>query len=299
MVFSIIIFILVTPVLYLIIQFEKDKHNRTLINQLVTVLVYIVTIPNILLEFLSLYLFIFNGTHEVFCYMDLIFRPSLVMLNILVIDAIGIVRFVFIFYLKNPTATQDDFWKMFLVTWIIGFTFLTHFVFAVLPGRNPNSFYICLKSMPKSYENQETKINWTLIWVMIVSLFAHVAIGIRYLYYAKREQHIIDATLTQQDKITRIKISKSSMVNFSTNIFGVLFLLSISYVPQRVKTTSFSKLNNYSEYIWVYVMYFYIPAISQIVATIVLVTRNLQLKRYIKREIYNFLGIQTLVEIQI
>ena len=34
------------------------------------------------------------------------------MQGMLLMDAIIIVKYIFIFYMKNPTAVQEDFWKV-------------------------------------------------------------------------------------------------------------------------------------------------------------------------------------------
>ena len=52
-----------------------------------------------------------------------------------------IVRYVFIFWLKNPACLLDDFWNWFLSVWIVGFSAVTQFVFMLQPGIKQLIFY--------------------------------------------------------------------------------------------------------------------------------------------------------------
>lgn len=52
-------------------------------------------------------------------------------------------RYIFIFWLKNPSAFNDDFWFLFVNIWTVGFTFISDFSHLYLPGRQRMEFYIC------------------------------------------------------------------------------------------------------------------------------------------------------------
>ena len=276
-----------TPLLILIIRFEKDKQNRTLINQLVTCLMYLVILPNSFLEIIFTYRYSFGYMSEALCYLDLLVRPSTVMMNILILDAICVIRYVFIFHMKNPTAAQDDFWKSFLFILLAAFSFLSHAVFIILPGNNPNYFYLCMGEVPKNHKNNTTKVNFTLSVVLIFTILAHCFVGVKYLIYSKQgKKKINDSTLATQ--ISRINIDKHNLANFASNSLWLIYLLAISFVPLKINTTKLEKFNSYPEYLWMYVFHLYLPPINQIFVATLLIIKNSQLRSYVKREIHAY-----------
>jgi len=56
-------------------------------------------------------------------------------------------------------------------------------VFAILPGKYPNQFYICTGRVPIDFWSQKPKFNWMLPHVITISLAAQAFIGIKYYVY--------------------------------------------------------------------------------------------------------------------
>ena len=205
-------------------------------------------------------------------------------------DAICVVRYVFIFHMKNPTAAQDDFWKSFLFILLTAFSFLSHAVFIILPGNNPNYFYLCMGEVPKNHKNNTTKVNFTLSVVLIFTILAHCFVGIKYFIYNKQgKKNINDSTLTTQ--ISRLNIDTQNLASFASNFLWLIYLLAISFVPLKINTTKLEKFNSYPEYMWMYVFHLYLPPINQIFVAILIIMKNSHLRKYVKREIFSCLKI--------
>ena len=90
------------------------------------------------------------------------------------------VRYIFVFHLKNPVASQDEFWLTFIVIWVFGFTFLTHTVVEYLPGTNPNFYYLCLGKVPKHRDFTNAKENFHLVGCLLITILLHTFAAIRY-----------------------------------------------------------------------------------------------------------------------
>jgi len=73
---------------------------------------------------------------------------------ILFYDGIVVVRYIFIFWLKNPMAVNDDFWSRFLNAWILGLSAIVNFVYGFLPGTNLDPL-ICLPWFSKVYKAKD------------------------------------------------------------------------------------------------------------------------------------------------
>ena len=57
---------------------------------------------------------------EWLCQFEYLVKNIPVQYIILMMNFVVIVRYIFTFHSKNPTAIQDDFWSAFLSIWVIG-----------------------------------------------------------------------------------------------------------------------------------------------------------------------------------
>ena len=121
---SMLLMIVGTMLEFTIVRYERDKSNRTLINQLLSSLITLSNIPSFLIQVAFTFHYLVTPLPAFVCYVDLVLRPTIVMMFILFLDAMAITRFMFIFHTKNPTGFQDDFWNLFLSLWITRYFFV-------------------------------------------------------------------------------------------------------------------------------------------------------------------------------
>ena len=69
-----------------------------------------------------------------FCLLQSVIKNSLKWQLLLLLDSVIIVRYIFIFWLKNPGAVNEDFWTTFANGQVIGISLVTNFVIFFLPG---------------------------------------------------------------------------------------------------------------------------------------------------------------------
>ena len=284
---SFLLTVIVNPFLYQIIKYESDQHYRTLINQLLSVVIYVVmgsTIFQVILH----YRFTFGMVHTIFCDFDMFFKSCVAMSVFLLLDYICIVRYIFVFHLKNPAASQDEFWLRFIVIWIFAFTFVTNVVCAILPGTNPNFYYLCLGKVPKGHDYLDAKPNVPLLVCLFLTIMLHACVAVRYQIHKYKDT---TRTLTAQQSVTTLKINKSSIVNFATNCAAVVYLYIVSYVPNRINFTDPVEYNKYPEYLWLYAFSIYLSSLNQFFVLFVLTSKNAPLRNFIKRQISEVLKI--------
>jgi len=70
---------------------------------------------------------------------------------VLFYDAITLSRYIFIFWLKNPTAVEDSFWSLFINIWIVTGCTIFAAVHSLMPGRQFIYFYTCCGIEPSEY----------------------------------------------------------------------------------------------------------------------------------------------------
>ena len=212
--------VLASPIIALIVKFEREKSTRTLINQLMSNMLFLTSIPNFGVSILLFIRYSFVSDPQLICYLDQILRGSIIMNYILFLDAILIVRFIFVFHTKNPTATQDDFWNRFLCIWLSSISFICQFVFAILPGNNPNYFYICQGRVSPNHKNEKTKQNVSLQYLLLFSAVAHIFVGVRYFIFKLQEKKAIGTGRYYKHIIdTVICVSQSSVFSRKTGVF--------------------------------------------------------------------------------
>ena len=105
---SILSVLVTTPFLYIICSFEKSNHYRTLINQLVSSLIWIAIGWNLLVQIPIIVRYILGPFTPIICYIDTIVRNAINMQIFFYLNSIILVRYIFIFHLKNPTALQGQ-----------------------------------------------------------------------------------------------------------------------------------------------------------------------------------------------
>ena len=75
-------------------------------------------------------------------------RSALFLEFILYFDAILLTKYLYIFWLKNPGAVNEEFWSLFLHFSIKIFCFLSQTAWHLLVHQQPINYYICVGADP-------------------------------------------------------------------------------------------------------------------------------------------------------
>jgi hypothetical protein len=181
-----------TPYVYGIIWFEQENHHQTLINQLLSFMmwwilswIFIIQPPTFLLFALGPF-----KNPEV-CLLHT-FARNVVMLIVLLLQNLIIgVRYIFIFRVKNPTAVQNDFWRLFLNIWTIGFSVISQLLYIWLPGKNPVYYYVCMGDFPENMNSHFGKRNMAFTALVITSFLMFTVLRFRTFFSDKKETKLI------------------------------------------------------------------------------------------------------------
>ena len=148
LVFSTFGAIINSPLLCSIIIFEKRKHFRTLINQLVSFILFRALVWNIIVQSFTFIRYTFGPLPYCICYFTTILQTALLMQGLLLFDAIVLVRYSFVFHFSNPTCMQDGFWIAFINIWSVAISLLAQIVFVITPARIQFIFTFALVKCP-------------------------------------------------------------------------------------------------------------------------------------------------------
>ena len=134
--FSITVACTILPLLYGIVWFEKNgsDQKRTMINKFVTSFCLTFFEWFFIIQTIDTLRYMHGPLPEFICTAQITLKNSIYAQILLFLNGILISKYIFIFWLKNPAAFNDDFWSLFVNIWVVSFSILTHhYYLAALP----------------------------------------------------------------------------------------------------------------------------------------------------------------------
>ena len=136
MVISIISSVFYVLLYYHIIWYEKfgSDKKRTILNKLVSSICAAGILWHGIVQPIEMSRYIFGPLPAWMCNFHFTLKNVIGIQFLLFYDSISLLRYLFIFWLKNPTGFCDDFWTKFVNVWIIVFSFISQILHSILPG---------------------------------------------------------------------------------------------------------------------------------------------------------------------
>jgi hypothetical protein len=242
--FSALFAIIILPLLYTIVWFEKNGSNqkRTLLDKLVSTVCWTCIGWYLIIQNIDLIRYFSGPLSDGLCIFQLYFKNAIFCQFIFIFAAIAVARYVFIFHLKNPAAFNDDFWSWFINIWTIFSSVFLQIFMALLPGRRTLYFYICSGRNPSLDQNIPLK-NFTYIIVLfLIIVILYIFIGVR-IYLYKRGCAEIEA---------KEKNMKENLADFAANAAIVLMVLINVLLSYKINTIEIKDFNCYPNYLYEY-----------------------------------------------
>ena len=280
---SILAVILGAPLLMCIIWFERfgSDKKRTLLNRLVAMNCWAVIEFLLLSQIPEIIRYFFGPLPEFFCYLHVILRTAFIWVFLLYINAILIVRYIFIFWLKNPAAFYDDFWCDFIGIWVHGFSLISLFVWHTIAKFQTMGFCICTGQNISENRQNFPKARGVL---EVISIILHIIIYLRISVYKRKNQNLT------------VNSDKQSMFTYFYNIFGIAVLCSLIFIMKRTENSPTSQLISYPNYIQFYYINLVVPSLF-IFIVIVSFFKNKNLRRAVTLEICSMLNLNLLTNV--
>jgi len=273
---------------YGIIWYERygSDSKRILINRLVTSICwtgiefYVLVLP------MEIARYIFGPLPETLCMFHLMLKNIITFQTVLFCDGVSAARYLFIFYLKNPSEFQDEFWHIFINIWIVFFGLLSQFVFVYLPGRQPLNFYICTGLDPHIAEaDLAVKKNFVFNVILLLSIFLQAKVAHKFITHRMKMD-----SLSSYAYIDNFR--KENFYDFLicltflaiTVIYGYL-LVSINYLEPAL-------LNDYPNYLLMYALNFGFPLFSCSAFSVLFYAKNHHMRSTLWEELQEIIGKQ-------
>ena len=269
--FAILSTLLCPLALYSVIWFERfgSDSKRTLLNMLASLgcwsiieFIIFVEIPEIWRHF--------NGPlNSIFCFFHQTNRSRIYNDMLLQIDAMAIVRYFCIFWLKNPTGINDEFWIVFINLFIKMLGVITMFVWHFTTPRQPFGYYICAGQDPR--EDYKRPITFYAV-TEIFTLILHFAVNLKINIYKKKIIFVEgNAKNEKQKSLTSRKI------DFTINIYLLITLLNIL----KLGATKPEDLQKYPNYLFIYYRSLAVPGAGSILVFSLYIIRHSALRRLV------------------
>jgi hypothetical protein len=170
-----------------------------------------------------------------------------------------------------PLAVQDDFWSVFITTWIIGFSNMYSFKQFFTDGIKPLSYYTCTDT---DQIHSLTGYNRNYGILEVTTLVIHIIIQCKIIYYKQK------GNSTQQSIVlSNSSFSTNSFSNFTTSILSITGLCVFTYFTVKVNSMPLSEIEVYPIYIYVQIYNLFIPNVVGFVLTVVYYVKHPEMAR--------------------
>jgi hypothetical protein len=138
------------PLFYSVIWYEKYGTNdlQTIVNQFFSAICWNMIAWNVSVQLITIFRYMTGPINSNICLLTLLTRRTLTTILLLLFDAISLMRYLYIFHLKNIAAFKDDFWYRFVCLWVVGFSLILQFVNTSMPGQKPLGYNVCCGQFP-------------------------------------------------------------------------------------------------------------------------------------------------------
>ena len=258
MAFSTMTMAIILPMAGVLVHYETNCHNRTLINRLINVEVFYTIAWNLTVQLVTLVRYLAGPFPDLVCQLEYLIKNTMTLQWILLVDFVLIVRYIFVFKSKNPTAVQDEFWIVFLVIWSIGFGLICQTTYLISPGKMPMTFYFCVGKMHKSLTDVKVKNNSSFNFLVIVTTICYSYINIKFFYHKRRAARLSAPMLQQpfsnQPRIHIVmnRMNEENLFSMASNTIAFAVIVLSGIAPNVLNRTHPSMVDVYPNYLWAY-----------------------------------------------
>jgi hypothetical protein len=192
-IFSTVGTLLLIPLLYGIIRYEKygSNNKRTLLNKFVSAWCWASIEYLLLCQVPNIARHIFGPMSQINCRIQMHLEIIVSVQILLILDGIIFGRYFFIFWLKNPVAFNDDFWSHFLNIWIVIFSIISSISFFMVSSKQPALYYICIGQILDLDQNTPQTDSMSFLNILIAfTIIAHSVILLRKTVYKMKSKFL-------------------------------------------------------------------------------------------------------------
>jgi len=247
---SVINITFLSPAIYFMIWYERFQSNRSLVNQLVSSSCWTAFIFNFLVQTGEIILALKGSIYSPLCYIHTLLKIVLTIQYSWQAISISIIKYLYIFVLKNPSGLHDDFWCFYINILIAILATLSQVAFLLIRGKNPYFYHLCTGEDP-TYLGK-TKINYIFQSSFVILFFVYSFVLLKKMIYnSKKVVPTISYEVDQKNKplpSTIGNIKKTMLANFGTLATTVVAVLPIMFSSLVLNAVDTEKLSTFPYY---------------------------------------------------
>lgn len=278
---ALIMITILVPALYSIIWYDKfgSSKRKTVINYFLTGICWNLIIWLLTVQMVTIVRYVYGPLNQHVCLATFVMKRILATNILLLLDSISVVRYLFIFWVKNVTAFNDDFWFRFVLVWTSVFSILLHSISVFLPHQKMLGSNVCTGEVSKPFSGTGSYSGVFGVEAPTALLQAVVLTRI-WLYKRKANHH---PTTTLPNSVNEIETNSTinttanavfvslTVAAFAIGVFGSLL------PPEKLVVFPYSWLYHFAGLLF--------PCVIMSCFTVALFARNPDLRSYIVREI--------------
>ena len=251
-----------------IVWFERYYANdrRILTNKIVSfvsilVLAYLpVVVPTDIANYLI------GPLNADYCFFFQFYRAYLRDVFFFYLNCIVVARYVFIFWLKNPTFIDDEFWSVFICIEGMVLTLIPSLVAMMVPQKHSFFYYACSDTDPLP-DYKYGKLLYSQIEIL-VTLVIHVVLIARIKFYR----------LKVSTPVHRRSMDDTSLASLALNLVQIIW--GIAHLSLQVVVSKFTleEANQFPNYLFMYAYHLLLPPLSVFVVSIVYYIKHQHLR---------------------
>ena len=191
------------------------------------------------------------------------------------------VRYIYIFHLKNAAGVNNEFWNMFINLWIFFTMTISNGVNWFLPGLYSNTYEMCTCTF-QDYRLHPKFDNINSVLTMVtVTVYAIVSARIK--IYNKKAKSMVHPT-------EQTKLAKNKFIADITLTIGPALLLIFVFLANYFLSTTRSNISNNqypSYYLVIHAQYLISLPLILAIFVILFYAKNKNVKKVLLRELRN------------
>ena len=190
-----------------------------MINQLVSSSCCVVIFLNLFVYTFEIGTSLLGSANLTVCRVELFLKNTLIIHYTLLLMAVSVTKYLYIFVIKSPGGLNDSFWHFYINAAVALFASTSQFVYQQLPGRNAYHFYTCSGTLPD--KTQPIKFNYFLTFSFLSTLAVYIVVLVKIKLYDLKDpiptislEVALSSELTASNKF--YAVLNNSLASFTT-----------------------------------------------------------------------------------
>ena len=212
-----------------------------------------------------------------YCFFFYVYRSYIKTMFLFYLNCIVVVRYVFIFWLKNPTSIDDEFWSSFIGILGTILSLIASLIAMLVPQKHSPFYYACADIDPRP-DRKHGKLLYPQTEILITLVIHVVFIG-RIKYYKSK----ISSPAPQSS------MEETSLASLALNLVQVIWATVHISLQVVINRFTLEEANQFPNYLFMYAYHLLLPPISIFVISFVYYIKHQHLRAKVFKKIKELL----------